>query len=206
MSLLASCAPRVSEPPTPVTGTVRAEPGFYPSETGFAWTYLPEGAKSGDPAYVMSVTGPGILAGNTATRFVFRGRGQERIFYRQIDASGSWLLGIEEVLSKTKVTFNPPIKEYPSPAEMKVGAQWGGETQTSIEGGKEPLSFPTSYTFTVTGEKQVEVPAGKFDAFTIQFFASAPEQSPEQYEIWFVPKVGEVRTREGLLLTEWSFK
>lgn len=187
-------------------GTVQTEPGFYPSETGFSWTYLPEGAKSSEPPYVVSVSGPGVLAGNTATRFVFRGRGQERTFYRKIDAEGSWLLGMEEALSKTTVTFSPPLKEYPSPAEMRVGAQWGGQTQTKIEGGEEPLSFSLSYTFTITGQKQVEVPAGEFEAFTVQFFASSPDQPAEQYEIWFVPKVGEVRTREGLLLTDWSFK
>jgi hypothetical protein len=206
IALLAGCAPRSHEPPEPVVGIVKAEPEFFPNETGFSWTYLPEGSQKGSLAYTTTISGPGMLADATATRFVFRGRGQERVFYRNIDPQGSWLFGLEETISKTTITFNPPIKEYPSPAEIHVGAQWGGETQATTDNGKRRVSFPITYTFTVTGLKEVEVPAGRFDAFTIQFFANSPNQPPQQYEVWFVPKVGEVRTREGLLLTEWSFK
>jgi len=62
-----------------------------------------------------------------------------------------------------------------------------------------------AYTFEVLEEKEVRVPAGVFRVFRIRQ-RYRDEKGEALYEVWFAPKVGEVRTREGRLLTDRNFR
>ncbi len=207
--LLAACAP-VPSGPGPAEGRIEGPVGFYPSTTGLVWSYLPSGVSLDAPGYTLRAEGPASFAGASALRFRFSGRGQERIYYRTIsDRLGVRLLGYEETVTSSRVRFDPPFLEYPPAGLLAVGYRWGGKTTVESvfvlpEGMVTQAKVPLSYTFEVVGRRTVEVPAGRFEAYLIRFNAES-DQGAIESEIWFVPHVGEVRTREGLVLLKKNF-
>jgi len=119
-------------------------------------------------------------------------------------------LGLEEVITNSTVRFNPPMQEYPAAASLLVGARWGGTTRMQSELIVDGKKFPQAetsfeYSYSVLGKSVVNLPAGSFEVYRIRLEIKNP-QSKEEYEIWFVPGVGEVKTREGLQLVERNFK
>lgn len=62
------------------------------------------------------------------------------------------------------------------------------------------------YTYTVAGEGEFSTAAGSFKGYRIILDLKDSAGQVVRYEIWFVPRVGEVRTREGLLLVERNFQ
>ncbi len=207
-ALLAACAPQVSTP-GPAEARVQGPVGFYPHATGLAWTYLPEGLPLDAPKYELRVEGAGSFEGKPGIKYRFFGRGQDRDYYRSVGPFGVKLLGYEERITLSRVEFDPPFVEYPAPALLEVGARWGGRTRVSSffvlpKGIEKQATLDLDYRFEVVGNKTVEVPAGSFEAFVIRFFAKSQKEAIRS-ELWFVPHVGEVRTREGLVLVGKNF-
>lgn len=121
---------------------------------------------------------------------------------------GVRLFGFED--PSARVVFAPPIPEYPPEGLLAVGYRWGGESEVRATlltpQGERPLaSGRLAYTFEVLEEKEVRVPAGVFRVFRIRQ-RYRDEKGEALYEVWFAPKVGEVRTREGRLLTDRNFR
>ncbi|MBI5812128.1 MAG: hypothetical protein HZB27_05875 [Meiothermus silvanus] len=206
---LAACAPSATTPST-VQARIDTPVSFYPSEVGLEWTYQPQGARSNEPPYKLSALGTGSFAGEAALRFRFSGRGQDRIYYRRIGPDGVQLLGFEENITQTRVRFNPPMQEYPPQGNLKVGATWGGKTRfvttLTVQNNARIAEDSLEYSYTAAGESEFSTAAGKFRGYRINLDLKDSAGQVERYEIWFVPNVGEVRTREGLLLVERNFK
>ena len=206
--LLAACAPAPKAPPE-AEARYEGPVSFYPKETGLAWRYLPEGLPLSDPAYVLKIQGLGSFEGTPGVRFRFFGRGQDRVYYRQFGEWGVKLLGYEERISQSRVEFDPAFLEYPPEALMQVGKRWGGKSRVKSyfilpTGIEKQADITLEYEFEVLRRQRVEVPAGEFEAFVIRFSARGGDEAIES-ELWFVPHVGEVRTREGLLLIDKNF-
>jgi len=209
--LIGACAPQQTAPPEePTYPRVQGPVDFYPHSIGIYWIYLPQGDPPDYPKYRLSVLGPGQWDKQTATQERFSGRGQERIYFRRYSEAGVELLGFKEQITLTKVSFNPPMLEYPPEELLRPGYRWGGRSVTSSvfllpSGNMQQATLTIDYNYEVKGIKQVQVPAGLFDAYVIELTVTDDKGNQTVQEIWFVPHVGEVRTREGLLLIEKSF-
>jgi hypothetical protein len=206
--LLAACAPQTGSGVN--TATIQGKPAFYPSQIGLDWVYLPQRSPTSDPPYRLSILGPGSFGGQPAIRYRFSGRGQERSYFRRIGSNGIQLLGFEETVTSSVVRFTPPMQEYPAEATMNVGARWGGTSRVESEiiaGGRVTRLADSSitYNYEVVGRTNVAVGAGSFEALRISLRIKPAQGELEVYEIWYVPYVGEVRTREGLLLVGRNF-
>ncbi len=216
--LLAACAPRTAEPQTN-TAIIQGPVGFYPSQPGLDWVYLPPRASTGDPPLRLSIIGPTTFEGQPVIRFRLSGRGLERSYYRQIDASGVRLLGIEDFDRLQVARYTPAIQEYPPQASLAVGARWGGQTREVIElrSGNQVTRVSDrvlDYSYTVLGKSNVTVPAGSFEVFRIGLEYRDPRNPNlrENFELWFFPGVGEIYSsvnfadQGGLSLIDRNFK
>jgi hypothetical protein len=204
--LLAACAPQVTQAPEARPNL--QETAFYPATTGLEWVYLPEGEALSTPPYRVRVEGPAVFEGQEALRFRSLGRGEDRVYYRQVGPFGVRLLGFQD--PSARVVFTPPLLEYPPEVLLAVGYRWGGTTQVRVEllspGGREPLAQGVlNYSMEVLEEREVGLPAGTFRIFRIRQ-TYQDERSQDVREVWFAPRVGEVRTREGRILVERNFR
>lgn len=203
---LSACAPQVIQ--APEARPLLEEKGFYPALPGLEWVYVPEGEALSSPPYRLRVEGPALYEGQEALRFRSQGRGEDRVYYRQVGPFGVRLLGFQD--PSARVAFTPPLLEYPPEALLAVGYRWGGATEVRVElltpSGREPLAQGRlSYQMEVLEEREVQVPAGTFRVFRIrQSYQDA--RSQDVREVWFAPRVGEVRTREGRILVERNFR
>ncbi|MCS6869624.1 MAG: hypothetical protein NZ846_00405 [Thermus sp.] len=202
---LAACAPQVTQ--SPEARPQLKEVGFYPSTTGLEWVYVPEGEALSAPPYRVRAEGPAVFEGQEALRFRSFGRGEERVYYRQVGPFGVRLLGFQD--PSARVVFTPALLEYPPEALLSPGYRWGGTVQVRVElltpGGREPLAQGAlDYTMEVLEEREVRLPAGVFRVYRIrQTFRD--RQGQDAREVWLAPRVGEVRTREGRILVERNF-
>ena len=210
--LIGACAPQQTTPEDlkPTLPRVEGPVSFYPHSIGIYWIYLPQGDPPDYPKYRLSVLGPGQWDKQVTTKERFSGRGQERIYFRRYSDAGVELLGFKEQITLTKVSFDPPVLEYPPAELLRPGYRWGGHSDTSSvfllpSGTMKQASLSIDYNYEVKGKSQVQVPAGVFEAYVIELTVSDNKGNRTVQEIWFVPHVGEVRTREGLLLVEKSF-
>ncbi len=206
---LAACAPQQTAPHQLVVRE-QTPVAFYPHNIGIFWIYLPQTDPSDYPKFRLSVLGPGQFGNASATKFRFSGRGQERIYYRRYGINGVELLGFEEKITLTKVTFKPPILEYPPEKLLQPGYVWGGRSVADSEfvlpsGNQKQADISIDYRYRVKGESEVQVPAGVFKALVIELKVTDNKGNKTTQEIWFVPHVGEVRTKEGLVLIEKGF-
>lgn len=202
--LVAACAPQVTQAPE-VRPELRVE-AFYPAATGLEWSYLPEGEPLSNP-YRVRVEGPAVFQGEEVLRFRSFGRG------RTGSTTEGW--GPSACAFSALRTPRPgwsSLRPSPSTPEglLAVGYRWGGESEVRATlltpQGERPLaSGRLAYTFEVLEEKEVRVPAGVFRVFRIRQ-RYRDEKGEALYEVWFAPKVGEVRTREGRLLTDRNFR
>lgn len=204
--LLAACAPQVTQ--APEARPLLEEAAFYPATTGLEWVYLPEGEALSAPPYRVRAEGPAVFEGQEALRFRSFGRGEDRLYYRQVGPFGVRLLGFQD--PSARVVFTPPLLEYPPEALLAVGYRWGGTTEVRVEllapGGQEPLARGTlNYTMEVLEMREVGLPAGTFRVFRIRQ-TYQDNQGRDVREVWFTPRVGEVRTREGRILVERNFR
>ncbi len=178
---------------------------FYPFQAGARWEYLPDGARLSDPSTVVRVEGPTVVAGEVWVAWHTRGRGLDQMSYRVSRPEGVFLLREERL--GTTFTFTPPLQEYPPAAQLRVGANWSGETTVhlSADGGRQQTSMQVDYVYTVVDKRPVTTPGGQFEVFVIDFttrtFDEAGNITDElTQQTWFTPYVGEVRTRNQHLL------
>ncbi len=191
--------------PTITTGETQRSADFYPSRSGLSWTYLREAESASTPTYELKVTGPVIWRGLRATAFRFFGRGQEFTYYRQVSTQGVKLLGIEAP-GVFAYMYNPPILEYPAEEMLKQGMTWQGESQVTLEEFGHPTQVRTlTYTYRVLDRELVRIGAGpSYDAFVINLETRISGE-PIYQTIRFAPGVGEIRTKEGLVLVGQTF-
>ncbi|RDI94559.1 hypothetical protein DV704_11220 [Meiothermus sp. QL-1] len=214
--LLAACAPRSSPANVPL---IQGPAEFYPAQPGLDWIYLPLRASIGDPPIRLSVIGPAVFEGQSVIRYRLSGRGLERSYYRQVDASGVRLWGIEDFDKIQVARYTPPIQEYPPQASFAVGARWGGQTREVIDLRVNNQVTRVSdrvleYSYTVLGRSNVSVPAGSFEVFRIAVEYRDPRNPSlrENFEVWFFPGVGEIFTsmnfseQGGLSLVDRNFR
>ncbi|WP_298628563.1 hypothetical protein [uncultured Thermus sp.] len=202
--LLSACIPQAT--PQEARPLLK-ETGFYPATTGLEWVYVPEGEALSAPPYRVRVDGPALYEGQEALRYRSFGRGEDRVYYRQVGAFGVRLLGFQD--PSARVVFTPPILEYPPEALLSPGYRWGGKVTVRVElltpGGREPLAQGgLGYSMEVLEEREVRLPAGVFRVYRIRQVYQ-DERGQDAREVWFVPRVGEVRTREGRILVEKNF-
>lgn len=178
---------------------------FYPNQTGATWEYLPNGARLSDPTTAVQILGPTVLGGEVWTAWHARGRGLDETSYRQVRADGVWLRRQERL--GTTYDFEPPLREYPTPTELRVGGHWTGTTNVHIsaDGGKQTLDLKVDYSYTVVDKRQVSVPAGSLEVFVVDFTSRTTDDAGTITEeltqtTWFAPHVGEVRLRSGQVL------
>lgn len=107
--LLAACAPQATQ--APEARPLLKETAFYPATTGLEWVYVPEGEALSSPPYRVRVEGPALYEGQEAVRFRSFGRGEDRVYYRQVGAFGVRLLGFQD--PSARVVFTPPHPGVP---------------------------------------------------------------------------------------------
>ena len=208
---LLGCVPtqEPAKPPKPPveSGVVGGKSSFYPNEAGLSWQYIKESNSADAPKYKLEILGPSLFHGKTLTAFHFVGNASDQTYFREFSSSGVKFYGFS-IAQTGDVTFEPPIQEYPAANELKIGATWGGETtvtEPNLADPSKPKSYKISYTYTVLARQQFKVAEKIYDTFRIAYeVISGPNQRSTQ-TIHFTPSVGEVRTREGLLLLDKNF-
>lgn len=212
--VLAGCAPTADDPGRVEIEQLTQELSYFPHQTGAVWRYLPEGASLGDVRVNRRVEGPAILEGDTWIAWRSEAPGFIYTYYRQYRDDGVYLR--ERRSASDRLTFDPPLQEYPSERQMRVGASWGGVTTATAyfpearpENRQAELTF--EYEYRIVDERQVTVAAGRFDVFVINLDTKVRDEDGEvvetlQQEVWFTPYVGEVRTEQGHFLVETNFE
>lgn len=207
--VLSACAPATSDERVEVQQLT--EPlTYYPAQTGARWEYLPDGARLTDPRLVITVQGPTVLDGEVWTAWSVFGRGLDLTSFRQARPDGVYLK--RRLRPGTIITFNPPIREFPAPGELRVGVTWAGETTASLrfpnaEPENRSVTVELTYTYTVVDRRAVTLLAGDFDVFVVNLVTRTFDEDGEiveelQQETWFVPFVGDVRTDNGFFLVD----
>lgn len=205
---LAACAPTVDER---VEVQQLTEPlTYYPNQTGARWEYLPDAARLTDPRLVRTVEGPTVLDGEVWTAWRTAGRGLDQTAFRQNRSDGVYMK--RRLRPGSIITFDPPIREFPAPGELRVGATWSGETTALLEFPEAEVENRSStldltYTYTVVDQRDVELLAGEFEIFVVNLVTRTFDEDGAvveelQQETWFVPFVGEVRTDNGYFLVD----
>ncbi|TSA85908.1 hypothetical protein FNU79_09025 [Deinococcus detaillensis] len=208
LTLLASCAPRVTATPTPITAqTPVSAVSFYPKETGLLWNYAPEGESTGVP-YSLKALGPTVFGDAQVSAFQLTGRGADQTSYRQIDASGQRLLGFRK--PGLSVTLSPAWQEWPAENAWKAGLTWSGQSSARLrsDDGQVDQSGTVTYRYNVLEQRQVTVANQTYRVWVVnrQLTDTLGGLFPASETIWFAPYVGEVRTAEALLLIGRNFK
>lgn len=184
---------------------------YLPFQTGVQWTYLPQDSAPNDPPYRLTVLGPAPFGDQLAVKYRFAGRGVQKDYYRQIGPAGVRLLGYEDAVSTAVTRFNPPMLEYPPESQITTGSRWGGTTtvETTLypPNAKPQVIYKESieYSYRIVGKEKVRVRGGEFEVFRVQFEAKGSTGAVDSREIWFVPGVGEIRTKEGFVLVARNF-
>jgi hypothetical protein len=198
-----------AKPPKPPveSGVVGGKTSFYPNAAGLTWQYIKESNSADAPKYKLEILGPSIFHGKTLTAIHFVGNASDQTYFREFSGSGVKFYGFS-IAQTGDVTFDPPIQEYPAANDLKVGATWGGETtvtEPNLADPSKPKSYKISYTYTVLDRQQFKVAEKIYDTYRIAYeVISSPTQRSTQ-TIHFTPSIGEVRTKEGLLLLEKNF-
>ncbi len=204
---LAACAPSAGEKKVTVQQLTKPI-SYFPHQTGAHWEYLPDGAKLSDPRLTEDVEGPTVIDGQVWIAWHLQGRGIDATRYRQYKSDGVYL-GRENKLG-TVIDFNPPIQEFPAQAQMRVGAEWAGDTTvkvvaTNADNKSQSKTLHVHYVYTIVDKRQVTVAAGTFQVYVINFTTRTTDSSGKvtgtlTQQFWFSPFVGEVRDENGNVL------
>lgn len=203
--LAPGCAPTAAKPPAPRAAAALEPdpPSYYPHQTGLAWTYLAEGESVLTPPYTLTVLGPTVMAGERVVLTRLRGRAVDITYYHRHDDSGVHLL--REDRAGYTITYTPPIQELPAEGTLAPGAAWEGQTVATIthDDPKQATErHNITYRYTVLEHRAAQLPAGRFDTYTIELQASdATNKTDTRQHAWFTPYVGYVRLRGDLILT-----
>ena len=210
LTTLAACAPQAGR----VTGqtTSGASTAFYPNQSGAAWQYLKDGERADSSPYTLRVEGPQSYNGRILTGMRFIGRGQDIGFFRQFDERGVRLVA-QGSTNFYNLAFEEPVLEYPPEKELVVGRSWSGVTLATLTLPKQsPQKLKYTYQFRVAAKEKYTVGSTVYDAFLIlrdnRLEDPTGKTDPviESQRIRFVPYIGEVQTREGLVLINYNFK
>src|SRR5690606_18858205 len=117
------------------------------------------------------------------------GKGVNRTVYRSHTNQGVFI--VREEYPSHDVTYDPPLREFPHPEALALGARWGGATIAS-------LRFPhhdrveqmnIEYTYTAVDKRHVRLNIGEVEVYVINLEATDatnPSQRLNQ-ELWFAP-------------------
>lgn len=208
VSLVAGCAPTVSEETEAVTQPT-GPLAYVPRETGAAWSYLPDRATLDEARVVVRVEGPTVVDGQVRTAWRMVGRGLEVRWFREHREDGIYL--VREERPGTVITFDPPILEM-VPGPLRVGQNWTGATTATVLFPEATAENRTStlaleWVTTVVDRRSVTVAAGTFDVFVLNFTSRTLDENGVvleelTQETWFSPYLGEVRTENGFFLVD----
>lgn len=207
--LLGACAPAATKTAVPPVqaSTPVSRVSFYPLETGLSWSYLPEGEAAGGLPYTLRALGPTVFAGEAVLAFQLTGRGADQTWYRRVGADGVRLLGFRK--PGVTVRLDPAWLEAPAEGAWRVGLSWEGTSRVTLTGddGKAQAQGTLRYRYDVQDRRRVTTPAGSFDVWVVtrQITDDVGGLFPQAQQLWFTPFVGDVRTPEGLLLTDRNF-
>ncbi|WP_189006169.1 hypothetical protein [Deinococcus roseus] len=201
---LHSCAPQnTTQDPGKVALTVTtAQASFYPHELGIQWDYLLDNDRLDAPPYRLTVEGGTLFGDQATTRFTLVGRGVMREYFRTYDETGVYLHGM--TVPGVKITLVPPLQEYPSSKDWKVGTTWSGKTQITLlddKGVRERLN--ADYKFTVLEQRNVTLNTSSrsYSVWVVnRQILGAKDILPESKEFYFVPFIGEVLSPDGFVL------
>ena len=181
---------------------------FYPQEAGATWQYLPTGAGINEPKIVQTVAGPTVVGGELWIVTRLQGFGLDNSWYRQYQPDGVFLL--QENRPGQQVSYDPPVQEFPASQTLNTGSTWGGDTVASVfypaaKPENQRQSYAVEYRYTVVDRRQVEVPAGSYEVFVIDFEARFLDDErnvifTQKLTTWFTPYVGEVKTENDFYL------
>jgi hypothetical protein len=214
---LAACAPRSVDN---VTTTVTADQvSYYPSQSGTAWSYLKPGEPLNTAPYIVRTEGPTSFRSKVLTAQRFVGRGQDRYYYREFNASGVRLWG-EGSPDFYEIVYDEPIQEYPAENTIAANKSWNGTTTATLTTKEGARRVRYTYIYKVVNKEKFKIRDVEYDAFLIlrdnrleyldlsSADAVKPQFQPvlESQRIRFVPFIGEVETREGLVLVDYNFR
>jgi hypothetical protein len=219
--LVTSCAPGATSAKPVEVEQFSGQVSYYPHESGASWAYLGQGEPLDAPRFVYTVEGPTIVNEEIWVVTSAVGKGLEIAWYRQYRPDGVFLL--RELRPGTEINYNPPLQEMPAEGALRVGATWGGETTVDIyfPEAKRPedqrLTRTFNYNYTVVEErKSINLPAGDFDAFVIDFVARTYDEAGNEVPcsgtgeckqtVYFSPNIGEVRTENGYFLVQTNVR
>ena len=216
LSVAACTPPAVQNVTTTVTSD---QVSYYPSQSGLVWSYLKPGEPLDTAPYIVRIEGPTSYQSKVLTALRFIGRGQERFYYREFDQSGVKLWG-EGSPEFYQITYDQPVQEYPPEATLAAGKTWTGSTTASLVTKEGTRRVRFTYISKVVIKEKFKVRDTEYDAFLIlrdnrlEYLdlsaadAAKPQFQPilESQRIRFVPFIGEVETREGLVLVNYNFK
>lgn len=206
-SLLGSCAPRQTTATLITSNTQVNSVSFYPYETGLIWNYLPEGDTTKDVPYVLQTQGPTVFIGQPVIASQLTGRGASQTWYRTYDSSGVKLYGLRK--PGVTVSLNPAWQEAPAQGEWRVGLHWEGSSKITIQddSGKVQAQGTLTYKYDVQDQRQVQTLAGTYNVWVVtrQISDDVGGLFPAAQQYWFAPYIGDVRTPEGLLMTNKNF-
>jgi len=207
VAVLAACAPATEDGRVAVE-QLRDEITYYPSQTGATWQYLPEGARLNAPRAGVVIEGPTVVDGELWTSYREIRPGFEQRSYRQVRPDGVFLHS-QVRLGITTLIYDPPLQEFPAAGNLRVGAQWSGETtvKLSLTGEPEVENRHVAYVYTVVDQRAVSVPAGEIEVYVIDLTTRLLDDEglvvdEESLQTWFTPYLGEVRLRTGHVLVE----
>ncbi len=208
--LVAACAPTSQAPRTSVQEASRPA-GFYPSQTGARWEYLPNNAPVSASPTVSTVEGPRVVGDDVLIAWRVIGGGLDHSHFRSYAADGVRLHA--RTYPGASMSFDPPLLEYPAQAQLVRGASWGGSSTVSVsQPGAPPehrrTSYEVSYRYTVVDRRRVRVEAGEFDVYVINLVTretTGADTTVLTQEIWFSPYAGEIRNVSGEYLTSLNF-
>jgi hypothetical protein len=200
--ILGSCTPaRVTAPRLTVSVPLK-QPSYYPFEAGFIWRYLEPGERLDAPMLVRENLGTTALGDEVYQLIRIYGRQAMTVQYYQSTEQGISLA--REDHETFVLTYNPPREVYPS--QLEVGQSWQGSSGVRLlKENREVATLLLVYHASVIREQVVTIQQQTFTAFVIAFEDQYGDKLVSG-ERWFVPFVGEVRTREGHYLVERNFR
>jgi hypothetical protein len=106
--------------------------------------------------------------------------------------------------------YQPPRLEYPAAEKLVIGSSWNGESDLKIsQPGRDDQFVKLTYRYRVLDKQQfkikIEDKETSYDTFLISLVERAGTEEVAK-TIRFTPNIGEVRSGDGLLLSERSFR
>lgn len=211
--LLAACAPTAGEPSRVGVQQLTEPMSFYPRETGAQVYYVPDGGRLDGRRAVDTIEGPAVLDGDVWIVSRLVGLTQDISLYRQFREDGVYLR--RQVRPGCTADFNPPMREFPAQAQLRVGAIWSGSTQVTLVcpgaiANLRTQQYMVDYVYTVVDFRTVTVTDRRYQIYAIDrttriFDGDGNIEEEVSQQVWFAPHVGYVRDERGLLIVGANF-